>query len=775
MNMKKLFTLLTLLVAMVTSVWADVDLTAGASYDFTTITTSSFTGVADGYWTQKKSSYYENDDNFKPSSPSDFLLTSTSTITAFDGIKINTDGGSQRVRIYYGTGSDAKGLYLNSTNAKLVFPDLKKDQTITIGYTNVSSNEAGFTVTNATASQNTETHVETLTVSDDGDVTLTYNSNKFYIETIVISAAAVSHSVTAVTSTGDDSKGTVSAANSSVGEGSTTLITAVPASGYKVTNWAVSGAGATISPSGASNSLTTTLTMGMADATVTCTFGAAETYTVTHNMTNVTKTSGDASVYEYAAYTAVYSASAGYVLPDAITVTIGGITATEGTEYTWDTSTGTVTIATSFVTGAIAITITGTAAFTLTYDANGGTGTMENTLGIGSVTLTANAYTKTGYSFVGWATTQANADAGIVAYTDGTSYTLSADATIYAVWIVNDYSFAPTESSGDISDGDEVATSIGGKMIFTKGTASTTLKYSTTSGTNCIEFGSSGSAGVTVTLDKVMQVGTVITLNYYCNSATARGFYLANSEGTNKATFSQTGVGTYTSTYNVVAGDGLAGSNKFIIKRNNTAYLNTLVVANCEQAVSASFAASKEFITFASTYPLDCTMAKLPDGLKVYKAISASATSVTIEEVDATVAAGTGLLLQRTGDTSSAGSFNIPIVASGTDISGTNKLVGVTAVAGAAIGGDGIYDYILNDGKFYHAESGTIAQGKAYLHLDADPAGARSLDIDFGGTTGIKNIKVGTEDNIYYDLQGRRVLYPTKGLYIVNGKKVIIK
>ena len=28
---------------------------------------------------------------------------------------------------------------------------------------------------------------------------------------------------------------------------------------------------------------------------------------------------------------------------------------------------------------------------------------------------------------------------------------------------------------------------------------------------------------------------------------------------------------------------------------------------------------------------------------------------------------------------------------------------------------------------------------------------------------------------VYYDLQGRRVLYPTKGLYIVNGKKVILK
>ena len=53
---------------------------------------------------------------------------------------------------------------------------------------------------------------------------------------------------------------------------------------------------------------------------------------------------------------------------------------------------------------------------------------------------------------------------------------------------------------------------------------------------------------------------------------------------------------------------------------------------------------------------------------------------------------------------------------------------------------------------------------------------SNELDIDWGdGTTSMKNMKVGIEDNIYYDLQGRRVLYPQKGIYIVNGKKVILK
>ena len=44
-------------------------------------------------------------------------------------------------------------------------------------------------------------------------------------------------------------------------------------------------------------------------------------------------------------------------------------------------------------------------------------------------------------------------------------------------------------------------------------------------------------------------------------------------------------------------------------------------------------------------------------------------------------------------------------------------------------------------------------------------------------TSGIDMVHGGGVDGapVYYDLQGRRVLYPKKGLYILNGNKVIIK
>jgi len=65
------------------------------------------------------------------------------------------------------------------------------------------------------------------------------------------------------------------------------------------------------------------------------------------------------------------------------------------------------------------------------------------------------------------------------------------------------------------------------------------------------------------------------------------------------------------------------------------------------------------------------------------------------------------------------------------------------------------------------------------LHLDAAPADppAPVLNFVFGDVTGIADVRSKMEDvrADFFDLQGRKVSQPTKGLYIVNGKKVVIK
>ena len=79
--------------------------------------------------------------------------------------------------------------------------------------------------------------------------------------------------------------------------------------------------------------------------------------------------------------------------------------------------------------------------YNLTFDPNDGSGTTGSlqafTYGV-TAALNANGFTRSGYSFKGWATSKARADAGIVDYTDGADYTIAAsDTTLYAVWQPN--------------------------------------------------------------------------------------------------------------------------------------------------------------------------------------------------------------------------------------------------------------------------------------------------------------------------------------------------
>lgn len=221
--------------------------------------------------------------------------------------------------------------------------------------------------------------------------------------------------------------------------------------------------------------------------------------------------------------------------------------------------------------------------------------------------------------------------------------------------------------------------------------------------------------------------------------------------------------GTTTWTYSGVTG----GTVDLTLDNSNFATLMTVTYPGATIPVTI---ASSGFSSFSSTMALD--LAHLPTGLKAYqiKASDVGAKSIKMTEVTEAVPAATGLILYGTPGTE----YAIPVAATGTTLS-ENKLVAATE--DTPIGGDGVYDYILKDGKFYHASAGTIAAGKAYLHLDAAPAAREfSIIFDDDNTTAIEAVKAQkTENGEYFNLNGQRVAQPTKGLYIVNGKKVIIK
>ena len=92
-----------------------------------------------------------------------------------------------------------------------------------------------------------------------------------------------------------------------------------------------------------------------------------------------------------------------------------------------------------------------------------------------------------------------------------------------------------------------------------------------------------------------------------------------------------------------------------------------------------------------------------------------------------------------------------------------------------------VYGFSAKDGKFVHAsDKASIDAFRAYIAVPTtalSTAASRSIDIDFGGTTGINEIQNAQSSSAaaIYDVTGKRVDKNYKGVVIRNGKKMIQK
>jgi hypothetical protein len=135
------------------------------------------------------------------------------------------------------------------------------------------------------------------------------------------------------------------------------------------------------------------------------------------------------------------------------------------------------------------------------------------------------------------------------------------------------------------------------------------------------------------------------------------------------------------------------------------------------------------------------------------------------------IPAGAGVIIEA-----AEGSHKVPVVESADALGTINELI----VSDGTATGDGTHVFALGkkDDKvgFVKVKSGVIIPaGKAYLYIATPPTSRDFLGFD-DETTGIESVEQAAKaDNQYFNLAGQRVAQPTKGLYIVNGKKVIIK
>ena len=187
--------------------------------------------------------------------------------------------------------------------------------------------------------------------------------------------------------------------------------------------------------------------------------------------------------------------------------------------------------------------------------------------------------------------------------------------------------------------------------------------------------------------------------------------------------------------------------------------------------------------TYCSPFALDFSNT----GATVYTAARNTTTNnITLSEVSGgQVPANTGVILYK----ENGGDINPAVIAYDNALE-NNELVGIVEDTPVAYGpSNGKYNYIMewddtnNKIKFSKAAAANgaiLRANKAYLstayNVETGEARALSVSSDAVETTSIDNVQgSGVKTQGYYNLNGQRVSQPTKGLYIVNGRKVVVK
>ena len=165
---------------------------------------------------------------------------------------------------------------------------------------------------------------------------------------------------------------------------------------------------------------------------------------------------------------------------------------------------------------------------------------------------------------------------------------------------------------------------------------------------------------------------------------------------------------------------------------------------------------------------------EIPEGVRAYKAhVDYTTNQLVCGEVKDILPGGEGAILI------SEKAQEIVLAPATADVAPleNNDLNGINVTLAR---NENVTTFVLNGSKgeigFYPYTGTNIAKYKAYVEVDKAQA-AQGLRFSFGTATDIENTLTEGEGEAkeYYDLSGRRVAQPTKGLYIVNGKKMYIK
>ena len=212
------------------------------------------------------------------------------------------------------------------------------------------------------------------------------------------------------------------------------------------------------------------------------------------------------------------------------------------------------------------------------------------------------------------------------------------------------------------------------------------------------------------------------------------------------------------------------GTGSVVISFNDetkSIYVKSITLTKAVDEPAVTFNASG-FATFCSQYPLDFTNAEA-NGYSAWQITGIDADNkITFEQITGSVKGGTGIFLKG-----EAGQTVTLTSADSSNELTNNKLEGTLAPTYVAAN----EYYGLSGNSFVKVNAGTVPAGKALIDADwiTESANGARFTFVFTESTGIETVKTTMGQGKVFDLQGRRVYTPGKGMYIVDGKKMIMK
>ena len=415
------------------------------------------------------------------------------------------------------------------------------------------------------------------------------------------------------------------------------------------------------------------------------------------------------------------------------------------------------------------------APYSVTYDANGGSGApsaQEKRTDI-DLTLSSTVPTRTGYTFDGWAT---SAD-GVVAYAAGATYTGNADLSLYAKWTANTYSvhFNGNGSTSGSMD-NESFTYDEAKTLTTNAFSRTGYTFDgwATTADEAVAY----TDGQSVSNLTAENGATVELFAHWSSNTTTSGIDWDPS--TDSGTFLMPA-------YNVEVSTELW----YILKQNGETPADNETKTNVflDRTLQSLPGDNKGWNTFCAPFDISAEkVSALGMTVKAFTGSTLSGGTLTLHfETASSIAAGTPYLVQV--------ASNLNFAADGNEFAGvTQDWTAHNATSTYAdfvpvleptelTANDPNVLFVYGGNELGHPSvTGNILGFRAYFQLKDAAASVKAFAMSFDDevATGISSLTPNPSpvgEGSVYTLDGRKVNgQPTrKGVYIVNGKKTIIK